>query len=73
MAWGIVAALICNVVHQWLAPRLSMSSMSFSRYVAPLTEETVKAVFLVYLVLRRRIGFRVDAAQLGFAVGPGSR
>jgi RsiW-degrading membrane proteinase PrsW (M82 family) len=71
MVWGVVAALICNVVHQWLAPRLSMSSMSFSRYVAPLTEETVKAAFLVYLVLRRRVGFRVDAAQLGFAVGTG--
>ena len=54
-----------------LAPALPLSAAGFSRYVAPLTEETAKAAFVVYLIRRRRIGFPVDAAQLGFAVGTG--
>ena len=44
---------------------------AFSRYLAPLTEETLKAVFLVILIARRRVGFPVDAAVHGFAVGTG--
>jgi hypothetical protein len=34
-------------------------------------EETSKAAFIAYLLVRRRIGFPVDAAVLGFAVGCG--
>lgn len=71
MAWGVIAVLICQALHQTLGPFLRLSPAAFSRYVAPLTEETIKGLFLAYLVLRRRIGFRVDAAQLGFAVGTG--
>jgi len=39
--------------------------------VAPVTEETAKAALIVYLIRRHRIGFPVDAAQLGFAIGTG--
>jgi len=42
-----------------------------SRYAAPVTEETLKAVVLMYVFWRRRVGFLVDAAILGFAVGAG--
>jgi hypothetical protein len=37
----------------------------------PATEETAKAIFIVWLLLRRRLGFSVDAAIAGFAVGAG--
>ena len=40
-------------------------------YVAPLTEETLKAAFVAFLIARRRVGFLVDAAVQGFAVGAG--
>jgi RsiW-degrading membrane proteinase PrsW (M82 family) len=71
IGWGIVAALVCDVLYRVLAPVLPLSPTAFSRYVAPLTEETAKAAFIVYLIRGRRIGFPVDAAQLGFAVGTG--
>jgi len=71
LGWGVVAALVCDVLYRVLAPALPLSPAAFSRYVAPLTEETAKAAFVVYLIRRRRIGFPVDAAQLGFAVGTG--
>jgi RsiW-degrading membrane proteinase PrsW (M82 family) len=44
---------------------------AFSRYVAPITEEVLKALVLVALVRSHRIGFLVDAAIFGFAVGAG--
>jgi protease PrsW len=71
LGWGVVAALICDALYRLLTPALPLSATAFSRYIAPLTEETVKALFVVYLIRRRRIGFAVDAAQLGFAVGTG--
>jgi RsiW-degrading membrane proteinase PrsW (M82 family) len=71
IGWGVVAALICDALYRLLTPALPLSATAFSRYIAPLTEETVKALFVVYLIRRRRIGFAVDAAQLGFAVGTG--
>jgi len=43
----------------------------FSRYVSPLIEEALKAMIVVFLIRTRRVGFLVDAAILGFAVGAG--
>ena len=71
IGWGVVAAVACDALYRVLAPALPLSATAFSRYIAPLTEETAKAAFVVYLIRRRRIGFAVDAAQLGFAVGTG--
>lgn len=44
---------------------------TYSRYVAPFVEEALKALVIVALIRRNRIGFLVDAAILGFAVGAG--
>jgi RsiW-degrading membrane proteinase PrsW (M82 family) len=41
------------------------------RYLAPLIEEPLKAVYVVVLLKRRRLAFLVDAALVGFAVGTG--
>jgi RsiW-degrading membrane proteinase PrsW (M82 family) len=71
IGWGVAAALISDLAYGLLAPVVPVSPTAFSRYVAPIIEETTKALFIVYLILRRRIGFPVDAAQLGFAVGTG--
>jgi protease PrsW len=68
---GVVAALLCLELHEWLMPASRISDQAFIRYVSPLTEEATKALFIVALVARRRVGFLVDAAVLGFAVGTG--
>ncbi len=44
---------------------------NYSRYVAPLIEEGLKALVVVYLFRSNRIGFLVDSAIMGFAVGAG--
>jgi RsiW-degrading membrane proteinase PrsW (M82 family) len=44
---------------------------TYSRYIAPVLEEVLKAVPLVYLLARKKIGFAVDAAIYGFAIGAG--
>ena len=43
----------------------------YTRYVAPLIEEALKALVIWALMRENRIGFLVDAAILGFAVGAG--
>ena len=44
---------------------------SYSRYAAPVIEEGLKACVMIYLFRTNRIGFLVDSAILGFAVGAG--
>ena len=36
-----------------------------------MVEESLKGALVIYLIVRRRIGFFVDAAIAGFAVGAG--
>ncbi len=43
----------------------------YTRYIAPAIEEALKAAVVVILLRQNRIGFLVDAAILGFAVGAG--
>src|SRR5688500_12975244 len=69
--YGAAAALACEALHLWLRPAIELDAQSFSRYVAPLTEETAKALFVGVLIARGRGGFLVAAAVLGFAAGTG--
>ncbi|MDH3303665.1 MAG: PrsW family intramembrane metalloprotease [Gammaproteobacteria bacterium] len=50
---------------------LDIGFVTFSRYAAPVVEEALKALVIIMLVRRNRIGFLVDAAIFGFAVGTG--
>jgi protease PrsW len=50
---------------------LGMELQPYSRYVAPVVEEGLKAAVIIYLFRSNRIGFLVDAAIMGFAVGAG--
>lgn len=58
-------------LHDWLFDVLGMDFRTFSRYVSPLTEEVLKGLILVWLFRTHRIGFLVDSAIMGFAVGAG--
>jgi hypothetical protein len=68
---GGIAALVGARLHGALSDAWLLPPVALSRYVAPLTEELLKAVWLVWLIRRQRVGFLVDAAILGFAVGTG--
>jgi RsiW-degrading membrane proteinase PrsW (M82 family) len=68
---GCVAGLLsypCNVGAQDL---LGIDFLTLTRYVAPVIEEALKGLIVVFLIRRNRIGFPVDAAIFGFGIGAG--
>ena len=71
IAWGACAALATMGLHAWLLRTLHVPSPWLVRYIAPVTEETAKALFIVGLVASARMGFLVEACVQGFAVGTG--
>jgi len=68
---GALLAIGCLAVHTWLLDVSGLNVRTFARYVAPVTEESIKAAAIVFLLWRGRVGFLVDAAVLGFAIGTG--
>ena len=68
---GVAVAYACYVLNGYALGVLAMDFTRFSRYVAPWIEELGKALVIVALVRANRIGFLVDAAIAGFAVGTG--
>ena len=48
-----------------------MDVSAYTRYAGPVVEELAKALVIVALIRTHRIGFLVDAAIFGFAVGTG--
>jgi RsiW-degrading membrane proteinase PrsW (M82 family) len=68
---GVAAAVASYLVNVPLRPALGMEFLSYARYVAPVIEEGFKAAFIIWLLSRSKIGFVVDAAIYGFAVGTG--
>ncbi len=71
LAGGVAAAVLAFFVNQALLGRIAIEQLTYSRYIAPVIEEALKAVVIAVLLRRHRIGFLVDAAILGFAVGCG--
>jgi protease PrsW len=64
---GGVAAALCFAVNSALPIELR----TLTRFVAPAIEETLKALPVLFLLRTRRLGFLVDSAIAGFAVGTG--
>lgn len=71
LLFGALAALVSLLVNlgafHFFAPDLKL----YARYVAPAFEEFCKALYVIYLIKTSRVGFLVDSAILGFAVGAG--
>ena len=68
---GVVAAGLSYLAGGQLLSRTGLDFTIYSLYVAPLAEEALKAAVVVALVRAHRVGFLVDAAICGFAVGTG--
>jgi len=73
--WVILTGSLLPVFGYWIngyaIGLLDWDFTAYSRYAAPVIEEGMKACVLIYLFKTHRIGFLVDAAILGFAVGAG--
>lgn len=66
---GMLVAGVAYVINGELLPHFRFAA--YTRYVAPLVEEPLKALVIVALIRAHRVGFLVDAAICGFAVGTG--
>lgn len=71
LVWGMVSAGISYVINSTLFNLLNVSFISYSRFIAPVVEELLKASLIVLFIFRGKIGFLIDGAILGFAVGAG--
>jgi len=73
--WVILTGALLPVAGYWVngyaIDLLGWDFPTYSRYAAPVIEEGMKACVMIYLFRTNRIGFLVDAAILGFAVGAG--
>jgi len=68
---GGLTAWLALHVNGWFLGALDMNLQQYSRYLAPVVEESLKALVIIFLFRSSRIGFLVDAAIMGFAVGAG--
>jgi RsiW-degrading membrane proteinase PrsW (M82 family) len=68
---GCVAAVVSYPFNVGVGELVDISFVTLTRYVAPIIEEALKALVIVVLIRSNRIGFLVDAAIFGFAVGAG--
>jgi hypothetical protein len=71
MATGAVAAGLSYLLNNLVFAQFHGSFVTYSRYVSPWIEESLKAALLVFLIRTRRVGLPVDAGIAGFAIGTG--
>jgi RsiW-degrading membrane proteinase PrsW (M82 family) len=69
--FGSVFAIICYVAGSWYTAELNINNQTNSRYFAPVIEEICKAAYLIWMIKKMKVGFMVDAAIYGFAIGAG--
>src|SRR5262245_36067121 len=68
---GALLAAVAYMANYVIIDSTQMEFGPYSRYVAPIVEEIIKSSAMVYLFARNRIGFKIDAGIMGFAVGTG--
>lgn len=70
-AWGFVAYGLSYLVNTFMVNMGIVSVDIFLRFTAPITEEILKGLILLYLIQRADFTYFVDGAIYGFAVGIG--
>jgi RsiW-degrading membrane proteinase PrsW (M82 family) len=71
VAFGAAMAGASYLANAQVLGVVDIEFRTFSRYVAPFTEEILKGLLILVMIRTHRIGFLVDAAIFGFAVGTG--
>ncbi len=71
LAAGMAMAVVSYYTNTRAINVLHYSFATYSRFAAPVAEEFLKAGFIIVLFAINRIGFMIDAAIMGFAVGAG--
>ena len=68
---GALSALACYWINGFVLENIALDFSRYTRFVAPMVEELVKASIIIFLFRTHRIGFLIDAGILGFTVGAG--
>src|SRR5271169_6446277 len=68
---GVLAAALSYLASGAVMDFFHADFHEYSLYAAPIVEEGLKTVMMIWLFSRNRIGFMIDAAILGAAVGGG--
>ncbi|MBC7790166.1 MAG: PrsW family intramembrane metalloprotease, partial [Anaerolineae bacterium] len=71
VAAGAAAGVVGYAISVPLQRAAALDIARYSVYVAPVVEELLKAVYIAWLLRGSKVGFVVDAATYGFAVGTG--
>lgn len=68
---GCAAAAAGYFINRFLINSLPLEFSTYSKYIAPIIEEFLKAAFIIYLLYKNKMGFMVNAAIYGFAADAG--
>jgi RsiW-degrading membrane proteinase PrsW (M82 family) len=68
---GAVAGFAAYGINVSILREVAPDVRRYSVYAAPVVEEILKALYIAWLLHRSKVGFVVDAATYGFAVGTG--
>ena len=71
VAIGCAVALVCYAANTGIYSLGVISPHAWARFGAPVIEEVAKGLYVAWLLRSNRVGFMVDTAILGFAVGAG--
>ncbi len=71
IAAGALTPVVAYHANGALLGLVQVDWTNYTRYFAPVVEEFLKALVVVALFRRNQVGFLVDSAILGFAVGAG--
>ena len=69
LVWGLVSAGLSYYLNTFLLKHTGIGFETYSGFLAPVVEEFLKFSLLLYLIMRHRIGFMIDGAIYGFAIG----
>lgn len=68
---GMLCALAAYFINSRVIAYFDFEMLIYTRYCSPVIEELLKIIFILYLIRKNKIGFMVDGAILGFAIGTG--
>ncbi|HEX4320304.1 MAG TPA: PrsW family glutamic-type intramembrane protease [Acidobacteriaceae bacterium] len=68
---GALAAAVCYGINTVVFQQFPRYGDEYSRFGAPIVEESAKAVYWIFLIATVRVAFMADSAICGFAVGAG--
>lgn len=71
VAAGAAAGIVGYAINVSLQRAAALDIARYTVYVAPVVEELLKAMYIAWLLRGSKVGFVVDAATYGFAVGTG--